>query len=85
MTCRFNLPCISLLISEQQLPISTAHKVYTLTFPVQAQPVIVHHPQYYAIATGAIFFYDYLLTLGDEVRKMVSPGALSFASETTCR
>ena len=27
-------------------------------------------PQYYALATGTILFYDYLLTLEDEVRQV---------------
>ena len=30
--------------------------------------VMLYFFQYYAFATGTILFYDYLLTLGDEVR-----------------
>jgi hypothetical protein len=28
-------------------------------------------PQYYVVATGTVLFYDYLLTLADEVREVV--------------
>ena len=35
------------------------------------------HVQYYALATTTIFFYDFLLTLGDEVSHVVS---VSFAA-----
>ena len=40
--------------------------------------------QYYAIATGTILFYDYLLTLSDEVcRSRVSPSSTTrFFAET---
>ena len=40
-------------------------------------------PQYHALAVGTILFYDYLLTLGDEVRRDFALSALWFLTETS--
>lgn len=39
--------------------------------------------QYYVLATGTIFFYDYLLTLADEVCRYFSPDLLKSFAEIT--
>lgn len=41
--------------------------------------------QYYALATGAILFYDYFLTLADEVCRNSPSNSLQFCTETTFR
>jgi hypothetical protein len=40
-------------------------------------------PKYYAIATGTILFYDYLLTLADEVCKGCSSNSSRYPTEIT--
>ena len=69
MTCEFPLPFpvyewpfLTFLFSNPQYCDKGEHQLSSL-FGLGPR----NHDQYYTFATTAILFYDYLLTLGDEV------------------
>ena len=69
------------LTTEAKARVSTSHKV-SLRGHCDIQAIDGGSFQYHALATGTILFYDYLLTLSDEVCPYFSSTAFQLTAET---